>query len=133
MNTTKYAWINAMAERLHEMLPRLGVEAESKGKILNFTHSFWYLFLHVLLIYLFGSIFLLLASFSHPSLSLVVPFFTSFGLNMSMKEFLISVALVNMPSVFLPILMNRTIMQPVSQAKIQEINLDSSLSHSAHL
>lgn len=29
--------------------------------------------------------------FSHPSLSLVVPFFTSFGLNMSMKEFFISV------------------------------------------
>ena len=39
--TTKYVWINAMAERLHEMLPRLGVEAESKGKILNFIHSVW--------------------------------------------------------------------------------------------
>lgn len=38
---TQYEWINAMAKRLHEMLPRLGVEAESKGKIINFIHSFW--------------------------------------------------------------------------------------------
>ena len=30
-----------MAKRLHEMLPRLGVEAESKGKIINFICSFW--------------------------------------------------------------------------------------------
>lgn len=57
---------------------------------------FSFFYLQVLLIYPFGSIFLLLASFSHPSLSLVVPFFTSFGLNMSMKEFLISVGPVNM-------------------------------------
>lgn len=42
-----------MAKRLHEVLPRLGIEAESKEKFLTLYTHFGYLFIRVLLIYLF--------------------------------------------------------------------------------